>query len=94
MAQQHPQAAVMAAQPPSGFPQPMPGMQFNSPQAIQGQMGGRSGGRQAQPLVMSGEEACKMVVVVLLLLMVVRMVMLAVDLRKQSKKKKNKVELC
>ncbi|XP_023742320.1 GRF1-interacting factor 2 [Lactuca sativa] len=44
MAQQHPQAAVMAAQPPSGFPQPMPGMQFNSPQAIQGQMGGRSGG--------------------------------------------------
>ncbi|KAI3709780.1 hypothetical protein L2E82_39546 [Cichorium intybus] len=40
---QHPQAAVMAAQPPSGFPHAISGMQFNSPQGIQGQMGGRSG---------------------------------------------------
>ncbi|KAI3681228.1 hypothetical protein L6452_36015 [Arctium lappa] len=40
--QQHPQAVM--AQQPSGFPPQMAAMPFNSPQAIQAQMGGRSGG--------------------------------------------------
>ncbi|KVH89312.1 GRF1-interacting factor 2-like isoform X2 [Cynara cardunculus var. scolymus] len=41
--QQHHPQAVMAHQ-PSGFPPQMAAMQFNSPQGIQAQMGGISGG--------------------------------------------------